>query len=83
VSLLHRPSRTLVTGDAIWNMNGRRTWPVLAFCTDVALLEQTVHRLTELDYLTAAFTHGPEIFGSGREAVRAFVARPRPFRMFL
>ena len=36
-SLLHEPSGTLITGDAIWNMRSRRTWPVLAFCTNAAL----------------------------------------------
>jgi glyoxylase-like metal-dependent hydrolase (beta-lactamase superfamily II) len=83
VSLLHRPSGTLVTGDAIWNMNSRRTWPTLAFCTDPVLTQQTAHRLGELDYTTAAFTHGPEIRGRGRDAVRDFLARPRRFRMLL
>lgn len=83
VSLLHRTSGTLITGDAIWNMNARRTWPVLAFCSDVALTQETAHRLAELEYTTAAFMHGPEIRGHGREAIREFLRRPRGFRMFL
>ena len=78
-SLLHEPSGTLITGDAIWNMRARRTWPVLAFCTDAARTEQTAATLADLDYTTAAFTHGPEIRGSGREAVREFLAHPRRF----
>ncbi len=81
VSLLHLPSGTLITGDAIWNMNARISWPVLAFCSDVRLTRQTAHRLGELDYVNAAFTHGPEIIGSGREAIRSFLRRPRPFRL--
>jgi glyoxylase-like metal-dependent hydrolase (beta-lactamase superfamily II) len=78
-SLLHEPSGTLITGDAIWNMRSRRTWPVLAFCTDAVLTEQTAATLGELDYTTAAFTHGPEIRGTGREAIREFLAHPRAF----
>jgi len=78
-SLLHEPSGTLITGDAIWNMRSRRTWPVLAFCTNAALTEQTATTLGELDYTTAAFTHGPEIRGTGREEVRDFLANPRRF----
>jgi glyoxylase-like metal-dependent hydrolase (beta-lactamase superfamily II) len=76
-SLLHEPSGTLITGDAIWNMLSRRTWPVLAFCTDAPMTQQTAATLADLDYRTAAFTHGPEIRDRGREAVRAFLARPR------
>ena len=78
-SLLHEPSGTLITGDAIWNMRSRRTWPVMAFCTNAALTEQTAATLGELEYTTAAFTHGPEIRGTGREAIREFLANPRSF----
>jgi glyoxylase-like metal-dependent hydrolase (beta-lactamase superfamily II) len=83
VSLLHLDSRTLITGDAIWNMNSRRTWPSLAVCSNISQTKETAHRLGELDYRNAAFTHGPEIRGTGRDAVRSFLANPRPFRMFL
>ncbi len=75
-SLIHEPSATLITGDAIWNMRSRRTWPILAFCTDAQLTQETAATLADLDYATAAFTHGPEI-RDGREAVRAFIAQPR------
>jgi glyoxylase-like metal-dependent hydrolase (beta-lactamase superfamily II) len=73
VSLLHRPSGVLVTGDAIWNMRRRITWPVLAFCTDVRLTQQTADVLGELEYDVAAFTHGPEIRDGARKAVRGFL----------
>ena len=78
-SLLHEPSGTLITGDSIWNMRSRRTWPVLAFCTDAAMTERTAATLADLEYTTAAFTHGPEIRDRGREAVREFLAHPRRF----
>lgn len=80
VSLLHEGTRLLITGDAIWNIRTRVTWPVLSFCTDVALTKQTAHVLGELDYDVAAFTHGPEIRDRARETVRGFLARPRGFR---
>jgi glyoxylase-like metal-dependent hydrolase (beta-lactamase superfamily II) len=73
VSLLHEPSGVLITGDAVWNMRGRMTWPVLALCSDAHLTQQTADVLGELDYDTAAFTHGPEIRHQGREAVRTFL----------
>jgi len=75
VSLLHRPTGVLVTGDSIWNMRRRLSWPVLAFCTDARLTQQTADTLGELDYAIAAFTHGPEIRDGAREAVRGFLAR--------
>ena len=78
-SLLHEPTGTLITGDAIWNMRSRRTWPVLAFCTNAALTQETAATLGDLEYTTVAFTHGPEIRGTGREAVRDFLANPRTF----
>lgn len=78
-SLLHEPTGTLITGDSIWNMRSRRTWPVLAFCTDAAMSQRTASTLADLEYTTAAFTHGPEIRGRGREAVREFLAHPKRF----
>lgn len=82
ISLLHPDSGILITGDAIWNVRSRRTWPVLAFCTNVALTAQTAQKLAELDYTTAAFTHGEPIPGQGRAAIRAFLASPRRFPGF-
>ncbi len=79
VSLLHPDSGVLITGDSIWNMWSRRMWPVLSFCTNIAMNEETAHRLAELEYTTAAFTHGTHIAGEGREAVRSFLAKPRRF----
>ena len=73
VSLLHEPSRVLITGDSIWNMRGRMTWSVPMFCTDAALSRRTAEVLGELDYDIAAFTHGPEIREDAREAVRGFL----------
>lgn len=79
VSLLHLETGTLVTGDAIWNMWSRRTWPMLAFCTSAPMTERTAHRLAEVEYATAAFTHGPHIADEGRDAVREFLRKPRRF----
>ena len=73
VSLLHEPSRVLITGDSIWNMRGRMSWSVPMFCTDAALSRRTAEVLGELDYDIAAFTHGPEIREDAREAVRGFL----------
>lgn len=77
ISLLHSDSGVLITGDAIFNMLSRRTWPFAAFCTSFTQTTQTAHVLGELEYETAAFTHGPEIRDTGRDAVRAFLAKAR------
>jgi glyoxylase-like metal-dependent hydrolase (beta-lactamase superfamily II) len=78
-SLVHEPSRTLITGDAIFNMRARRTWPMLAFCTNAQLTKETAHTLADLEYDAVAFTHGPEIREAGRDAIRAFLSQPRRF----
>src|SRR5207342_2020126 len=59
VSLVHERTALLITGDAIWNMTGHRSWPLLALCTDVRLTLETAAVLGELEYDTVAFTHGP------------------------
>ena len=72
-SYLHEESVVLVTGDAIFNVR-RLRWPVRAFCSDFAMTKQTAHRLGELEYDVAAFTHGPEIKDRARETVRSLLA---------
>ncbi|MER5454584.1 MBL fold metallo-hydrolase [Micromonospora sp. NPDC002389] len=74
VSLLHEPTRVLITGDALFNVAGIR-WPVKAFCTDFEMTQQTAHVLGELEYDAVAFTHGPEITERAREQVRGFLSR--------
>ena len=74
VALLHRDSGVLITGDSIFNVRGMR-WSPRALCTDFALTKTSAHRLGELDYTIAAFTHGPEIRYKAREEIRAFLRR--------
>ena len=75
ISLLHPDSGVLITGDSIFNMNARMRWPIAAFCTNAVQNEQTAVRLANVDYTTAAFTHGPHIAETGREAIRSFLRR--------
>lgn len=76
VALLHESTRTLVTGDAIFNFTrfGLR-WPPKFLCADFRMTQRTAHALGELDYDTAAFTHGPEIRSNAREHVRGFLSQ--------
>jgi glyoxylase-like metal-dependent hydrolase (beta-lactamase superfamily II) len=75
ISLLHEGSGVLITGDAIFNMASRMTWPMAAVCSSAAQNKQSAHVLGELDYTVAAFTHGPEIRDNARETVRSFLRR--------
>ncbi|HAN72590.1 MAG TPA: MBL fold metallo-hydrolase [Actinobacteria bacterium] len=75
VSLLHEASGVLITGDIIWNMAWRMTWPFPTTCTDGALNQRSAHVLGEAEYTVAAFTHGPEIRERAREQVRGFLRR--------
>lgn len=72
-SYLHEDSGVLITGDAIFNVLGRR-WPPKMLCSNFVMTQQTAHRLADLDYAVAAFTHGPEIRHGAREAIRGFLA---------
>ena len=69
--LLQEPG-VLITGDAIFNVRGLR-WPIKAFCTDFAMTRRTAVRLAELEYSTAAFTHGPELRDRPRDHIRRFL----------
>ena len=76
VAFHHEPSGVLITGDSIFNVLGMR-WSVASFCTDFAMSKETAHRLMEVDYRVAAFTHGPEIRDNPRQAIGAFLAKHR------
>jgi glyoxylase-like metal-dependent hydrolase (beta-lactamase superfamily II) len=76
VSLLVEPTATLITGDALFNfrfLRGARISPSF-LCSDFAMTKRTAHRLGELEYDVAAFTHGPEIRDRARETVRRLLA---------
>lgn len=73
-SYLLEEAGVLITGDAIFNVRGVR-WAPKMLCANYAMTQQTAHRLAELDYATAAFTHGPELSDRPREAIRAFLAQ--------
>lgn len=75
ISIRHERSGVLVTGDAIFNMNSRMSWPFSSACSDHKLNEVSAHVLGELDYDVVAFTHGPHISVGAREAVRGFLRR--------
>lgn len=75
VSLLHEPSGVLITGDSIFNIASRRTWPLAAFCTSYAQSKATAHLLADLEFGVAAFTHGPEIRDHARERIRDFLRK--------
>jgi len=73
VALLHEASGVLITGDSIFNVfRGIRISPKW-LCADFQMTRQTAHRLGELDYDVAAFTHGTEIRDNAREQVRGFL----------
>ena len=72
-SFLHTRAGVLLTGDALFNVRGVR-WSVKTPCTDIRLSRTSAHRLGDLDYDVAGFTHGAHITSGARTAVRAFLA---------
>jgi len=75
ISLLHQTSGVLITGDSIFNIASRMRWSYAAFCTNATQSRQTAEKFVDLEFQTAAFTHGPEIRDRGRTAIREFLAR--------
>lgn len=74
ISLLHEPSGTLITGDALFNWRGI-TFSPRFFCSDIPMSRETAWRLGDVDYEVAAFTHGPEIRDRAKERIKAFLAK--------
>lgn len=74
VSFVHERSRTLITGDALFNPLGRLRWSIKAFCTDFRLSQETAQRFADVDYATVAFMHGPQISSGAKRTVDAFLA---------
>ena len=72
-SFLHTRAGVLLTGDALFNVRGLR-YSVRTPCTDVRRSRETAHRLADLDYDVAGFTHGAHVSSGARTAVRAFLA---------
>jgi len=72
--LLERPG-ILITGDALFNWRDKISYSIAAFCSNVALSQDTADRLGEVDYELVAFTHGPEIRQDARDAVRRFLSK--------
>jgi len=76
ISLLIESSGTLITGDALFNfrfLGGARISPAF-LCSDFAMTKRTAHRLGDMEYDVAAFTHGPEIRDRARETVRSLLS---------
>lgn len=74
VSLLHLSSGTLITGDSVFNFGFKLAWSLSAFCTSFEESKKTALRFLDLDYKTAAFTHGPHIKDKGKTALKNFLA---------
>ena len=74
VSLLHLPSGTLITGDSVFNFGFKVAWSLSAFCTNFEQSKKTALRFLDLDYTTAAFTHGPHIKDKGKIVLKKFLS---------
>lgn len=76
VSFLHEPTRTLITGDSMFNFSFRGlTLSPKFLCSDFEMTAKTAHRLGEVEYDVAAFTHGPEMTDNARERIRGLLSR--------
>ena len=75
ISLLHQPTRVLITGDALFNVRSRLSWSIGMYCTSVSEAKASAGRLADLDYGVVSFMQGPELRTGGKEAIRGFLRR--------
>lgn len=75
VSLLHPDSGWLLTGDCILHPFRRMIWPFAVYCVSPAQNDASAELLAEVEFESAAFTHGTEIRVNARDAIRGFITR--------
>lgn len=75
VSFLHKPSGVLITGDSVFNFGFKLAWSLSAFCTNFNQSKETAKKFLDLDFETAAFTHGPHIQSGGKSALKKFLLK--------
>lgn len=75
VSLLLEEEEVLITGDCILNPLGRMMWPFGVYCVSPEQNLQSARRFADLEFSTAAFTHGTEITSGARDAIRSYLLR--------
>ena len=73
VSYLHQESGTLITGDSVFNFGFKIAWSLSAFCTNFNQSKETALKFLDLDFDTAAFTHGPHIQKGGKQKLKKFL----------
>jgi len=75
VAFFHPPSGTLVVGDALIHLTPHGLMPLPdKYCTDPALLRQSLRRLLDLPVRRIFFAHGDPILQDGAERIRQLLA---------
>ena len=74
-SFLFKESGVLITGDSLVNYGFARYWSLSAFCTSFEQSKKTALKFLDLDFDTAAFTHGPHIQSGGKKALINFLSK--------
>jgi glyoxylase-like metal-dependent hydrolase (beta-lactamase superfamily II) len=75
VSFLHKSSGVLITGDSVFNFGFKLAWSLSAFCTSFNQSKETAKKFLDLEFETAAFTHGPHIQNGGKRALEKFLLK--------
>jgi glyoxylase-like metal-dependent hydrolase (beta-lactamase superfamily II) len=77
-SFVHEPTGVLITGDVVHFWRAKIRIGIKAYCSDVALNEQSAQKLGDLSRDVVAFTHGPHLADDGRRRMHQFLAsRPK------
>ena len=85
VAFLHRPTRSLIVGDLVWNVTGALPWRARLFAggsgvkptrlfralTNKTVARRSAERILEWDFDRIVTGHGPIVETGGHEAFRA------------
>ena len=76
-SFVHEPTGVLITGDVIHYWRSAIRIGIKLYCHDIALNEESAHKLSQAECETVAFTHGPHLEHDGRRRLHEFLAQRR------
>lgn len=69
ISLYHKPSQTLIAGDAFFLVDGELAGPDPSLTLDIALAKKSLYKLTQLDIKTVICYHGGVYTGDANRRI--------------
>jgi glyoxylase-like metal-dependent hydrolase (beta-lactamase superfamily II) len=75
LGFFHKDDRAFICGDAVMNMRGRLSRPLVLTTQDMKLAERSIRRMAERNFIHLLPAHGKAIMEVGRKAVFAYAQK--------